>query len=44
MEQYKIGGEPENSDTVYNEVVHVYNVGNHRILTFWNGLLALHSL
>lgn len=21
MEQYKIGGEPENSDTVYNEVV-----------------------
>lgn len=31
MEQYKIGGEPENSDTVYNEVV--YNVGNHRILT-----------
>lgn len=42
MEQYKIGGEPENSDTVYNEVIH--NVGNHRILTFWNGLLALHSL
>lgn len=42
MEQYKIGGEPENSDTVYNEVV--YNVRNHRILTFWNGLLALHSL
>lgn len=41
MEQLKIGGEPENSDTVYNEVV--YNVGNHRILTFWNGLLALHS-
>lgn len=31
MEQYKIGGEPENSDTVYNEVI--YNVGNDRILT-----------
>lgn len=42
MEQYKIGGEPENSDTVYNEVV--YNIVNHRILTFWNSLLALHSL
>lgn len=23
MEQYKIGGEPENSDTVYNEVVYI---------------------
>lgn len=33
MEQYKIGGELENSDIVYNEVV--YNVGNYRILIFF---------
>lgn len=42
MEQYKIGGELENSDIVYNEVV--YNVGNYRILIFWNGLLVFYLL
>lgn len=42
MEQYKIGGELENSDIVYNEVV--YNVGNYRILIFWNGLLVFYFL
>lgn len=42
MEQYKIGGELENSDIVYNEVI--YNVGNYRILRFWNGLLVFYFL
>lgn len=42
MEQYKIGGELENSDIVYNEVV--YNVGNYRILIFWNGTLVFYFL
>lgn len=42
MEQYKIGVELENSDIVYNEVV--YNVGNYRILIFWNGLLVFYFL
>lgn len=42
MEQYKIGGELENSDIVYNEVV--YNVRNYRILIFWNGLLVFYFL
>lgn len=42
MEQYKIGGELENSDIVYNEVI--YNVGNYRILIFWNGLLVFYFL
>lgn len=42
MEQYKIGGELENSDIVYNEVI--YNIGNYRILIFWNGLLVFYFL